>query len=96
MSIRGLNELHATLVAHRTRITGLDPDNLALRFRSARAHRHRVRHQGVGALPQQGATLSQFGFAMPVSKKAKIADFVQGVALLERRRVNVKSLDYSK
>jgi hypothetical protein len=32
MSVIGLDELHATLVAHRTFITGLDPGALAVRL----------------------------------------------------------------
>ena len=76
MSIIDLDELHATLAADQTPITGLDPGAFVVRFWSALARCHRGRYEVLGALPQYGATEGELGSAMTIGKIAEIADFV--------------------
>ena len=77
MAIIGLNQLHPPLVACRTRITGFAPSAFAIGLQGGLAVRCRMRHQGVGALPQQGATVSQLGLTVTIGKRAELANLVQ-------------------
>jgi hypothetical protein len=79
MSIIGLDQPHAALVAHRTRITGLEPSTLAVGLRSLLGHGRHVGHRVLVTLSQQGATLGQLGVAMAVREEAEVSDFMQAL-----------------
>src|SRR5919106_6535402 len=77
--MRGLDHLHATLVAHRTGSTRLGLSAYLLWLWGAPACGQRVRHQDGGVLPQEGATEGQLRLTMTVREKAKRADLVQAL-----------------
>ena len=79
MSVIGLDELHATLVAHWTRITRLDPGRLAVGLWRVLVLGPHVGPQSLLALTQQGATLGQLGVAMAVGEEAEVADLMQAL-----------------
>jgi hypothetical protein len=66
MSVISLDELHATLVAYRTGITGFDPGALAVGLWRLLVRCHHVGHQDIVTLSQQGAAVGELGLAVTV------------------------------
>ena len=82
MAVIGLDERHAPLAAHRTRITWLKLGALAVGLQRVLAWCRRMGYQGTVTLSQQGATLGQLGVAMAVSEEAEVGVTVRSVQIV--------------
>ena len=77
MAIIGLDQLHTTLVAHRTQSPGFAPGSRLLLVWAVFVEGHRAWPQRGSRLTQEGTTVSQLGLSGAVGQKVKGANVVQ-------------------